>query len=125
MEAVTVGESATRPKAGLLMQLESTALAATREAPMLFNGETVGEGGSLSFDIAVDPLECTSLCAAGMPGALTTIAMAESGSMWEPGPAFYMDKLLGRGVLRGVIDINETPENNLERAAEALGIAVS
>jgi fructose-1,6-bisphosphatase II len=172
MEAVTLGESSTRSKAGLLMQLESTALAATREAaiacqpfvgsgdgkaadgaatnamrdqlaaapgtgtviigegekdeaPMLFNGETVGDGGSLSFDIAVDPLECTSLCAAGLPGALTTIAMAESGSMWEPGPAFYMDKLLGRGVLRGVIDINEAPENNLERAAEALGLAVS
>ncbi len=172
MEAVTVGESATRPKAGLLRQLETTALAATREAaiacqefvgsgdgkaadaaatnamreelaaapgtgtviigegekdeaPMLFNGESVGEGGSLSFDIAVDPLECTSLCAAGMPGALTTIAIAERGSLWEPGPAFYMDKLLGRGELRGVIDINETPEANLEKAAEALGKAVT
>ncbi|MBA3300076.1 MAG: fructose-bisphosphatase class II, partial [Thermoleophilaceae bacterium] len=50
------------------------------EAPMLFNGECVGEGGELSFDIAVDPLECTTLCAKGMPGALTTIAMAEAGS---------------------------------------------
>lgn len=60
-----------------------------------------------------------------MPGALTTIAIAERGSLWEPGPAFYMDKLLGRGELRGVIDINETPEANLEKAAEALGKAVT
>ncbi|HEV2723164.1 MAG TPA: fructose-bisphosphatase class II family protein [Thermoleophilaceae bacterium] len=95
------------------------------EAPMLFNGESVGEGGSLSFDIAVDPLECTSLCAAGMPGALTTIAMAETGSMWEPGPAFYMDKLLGRAEVRDAIDINDTPEANLERAAEAYGKAIT
>jgi len=95
------------------------------EAPMLFNGECVGDGGQLSFDIAVDPLECTSLCAAGMPGALTTIAIAEGGSLWEPGPAFYMDKLVTRAEARGVIDINDTPEKNLERVAEALGKAVS
>ena len=94
------------------------------EAPMLFNGETVGEGGSLAFDIAVDPLECTSLCAAGMPGSLTTIAMAEAGSMWDPGPAFYMDKLVAPGEARGAIDINDTPEANLERVAAALGKSV-
>ncbi|MGI9081996.1 MAG: fructose-bisphosphatase class II family protein [Thermoleophilaceae bacterium] len=94
------------------------------DAPMLFNGECVGEGGALSFDIAVDPLECTNLCAAGMAGALTTIAMAEAGSMWEPGPAFYMDKLVARAGARGAIDIDDTPERNLERVAEALGKAV-
>jgi len=167
-----VGESGTASSAGLLAQLESTALAATREAaiacqdfvgrgdgkaadgaatnamraelasapgtgrviigegekdeaPMLFNGECVGEGGALSFDIAVDPLEGTSLCAAGMPGALTTIAIAEAGSLWEPGAAFYMDKLLARGEARGAIDITDTPEANLERVAEALGKAVT
>jgi fructose-1,6-bisphosphatase II len=94
------------------------------EAPMLFNGECVGDGGPLEFDIAVDPLECTSLCAAGMPGALTTIAMAEGGSLWEPGPAFYMDKLVARAEARGAIDINNTPEQNVEHVAEALGKAV-
>jgi fructose-1,6-bisphosphatase II len=95
------------------------------EAPMLFNGETVGDGGSLAFDIAVDPLECTSLCAAGMPGSLTTIAFAEGGTLWEPGAAFYMDKLVARAEASEVIDINATPEKNLERTAEALGKEVS
>jgi len=95
------------------------------DAPMLFNGECVGEGGALSFDIAVDPLECTSLCAAGMPGSLTTIALAEAGSLWEPGPAFYMDKLLTRAEARGMIDITAPPEQNLERVAEALGKPVT
>ena len=94
------------------------------DAPMLFNGETVGEGGALSFDIAVDPLEGTTLCANGMPGALTTIAMADGGAMWEPGPAFYMDKLVAPGEARDAIDITATPEENLERVAEALGKAV-
>jgi fructose-1,6-bisphosphatase II len=94
------------------------------EAPMLFNGECVGDGSPLAFDIAVDPLECTSLCAAGMPGSLTTIAFAEGGSLWEPGPAFYMDKLVGRTETHGAIDINNEPETNLEHAAEALGKAI-
>lgn len=95
------------------------------DAPMLFNGECLGEGGRLEFDIAVDPLECTSLCAAGLAGALTTIAMAEAGSLWEPGPAFYMDKLVARVEARDVIDIEAPPEDNLERVAKALGKPVN
>ena len=95
------------------------------DAPMLFNGETVGGGGSPAFDIAVDPVECTTFCANGLLGSLATIAMAESGSMWEPGPAFYMDKLLARAEAGNVIDITDTPEANLERVADALGKGVS
>ena len=95
------------------------------DAPMLFNGETVGNGGDPAFDIAVDPLECTKLCAAGLAGSLATIAMAESGSMWEPGPAFYMDKLVARAEAGNVIDITDGPEANLERVAKALGKEVS
>ena len=94
------------------------------DAPMLFNGETVGGGGSPAFDIAVDPVECTTFCANGLLGSLATIAMAESGSMWEPGPAFYMDKLLARAEAGNVIDIIDTPEANLERVADALGKGV-
>jgi fructose-1,6-bisphosphatase II len=91
---------------------------------MLFNGEELGKGGSPEFDIAVDPVECTSFCASGLLGSLATIAMAESGTMWEPGPAFYMDKLLARAEAGNVIDITDTPEANLERVAEALGKGV-
>ena len=94
------------------------------DAPMLFNGETLGCGGSPAFDIAVDPVECTTFCANGLLGSLATIAMAESDSMWEPGPAFYMDKLLARAEAGEVIDITDPPEANLERVAEALGKGV-
>jgi len=94
------------------------------DAPMLFNGETLGSGGSPAFDIAVDPVECTSFCADGLLGSLATISMAESGTMWEPGPAFYMDKLLARAEAGNVIDIRDEPEANLERVASALGKGV-
>jgi fructose-1,6-bisphosphatase II len=63
------------------------------EAPMLHNGERFGVGGP-KFDIAVDPLECTTLCAKGLPGSLATIAFAQAGTLYSPGPAFYMDKLV-------------------------------
>src|SRR3954470_24987409 len=56
-------------------------------APMLYNGEKVGEGAEVSFDIAVDPVEGTDLCAGGQAGALTTIAFAGVGGLWSPGPA--------------------------------------
>ncbi len=94
------------------------------DAPMLYNGETVGSGGSPAFDIAVDPVECTTFCANGLLGSLATIAIAEADSMWEPGPAFYMDKLLARAEAGEVIDITDSPEANLERVAAALGKGV-
>ena len=90
------------------------------EAPMLFDGEELGTGDGPDFDIAVDPLECTTLCAKGMPGSLTTIAMAEAGSMTALTPAYYMDKLVGPAAISEAIDITAGPEENLRRVAEAL-----
>lgn len=90
-------------------------------APMLFNGERLGTGGGSEFDIAVDPLEGTTLCAKGLPGALATIAVAESGALMSPEPAFYMDKLVAPRAARDAIDLTDTPDANLERVARALG----
>src|SRR6478735_2071498 len=64
------------------------------QAPMLFNGERLGAQATPAFDIAVDPLEGTSLCANDEPGAMTTIAFAAEGALWNPGPAHYMEKLV-------------------------------
>ncbi len=91
------------------------------EAPMLCDGERLGASGGLEFDIAVDPLECTTLCAKGLPGSLATIAFAAPGTMATLAAAFYMDKLVGPPALRGALDITQPPEANLERAAGALG----
>src|SRR3954468_1750669 len=65
------------------------------EAPMLYNGERIGDGSPPIADIAVDPLEGTTLCAKGMPNALSVIALAERGSMFDPGPCVYMEKIAG------------------------------
>jgi len=89
-------------------------------APMLYNGERVGAGGS-GFDIAVDPLECTTFCAKGLPGSLTTIAIAEATALLRPGPSHYMDKLVVPPAARDVIDIADRPEATLARTAAALG----
>jgi fructose-1,6-bisphosphatase II len=89
-------------------------------APMLYNGERLGAGGP-AFDIAVDPLECTAFCAQGLPGALTTIAIAEAGALLRPGPSHYMDKLVVPSAARDVIDIADSPETTLARTAAALG----
>ncbi len=91
------------------------------DAPMLYNGEEVGAGGGgYRYNIAVDPLECTTFCAAGLPGALATIAFAEEDSMWSPGPAFYMEKLVVPPAAREAIAIEDGAESNLRRVAEAL-----
>src|SRR5688500_3449730 len=63
------------------------------EAPMLYNGEKIGDGSPPRVDIAVDPLEGTTLCAKGMPSALAVIALSEQGTMFDPGPCVYMEKL--------------------------------
>src|SRR5918998_5180972 len=65
------------------------------EAPMLYNGERIGDGSPPRVDIAVDPLEGTTLCAKGMPSALAVIALAEQGTMFDPGPCLYMEKMAG------------------------------
>ncbi|MFC0495316.1 class II fructose-bisphosphatase [Streptomyces mutabilis] len=91
------------------------------DAPMLFNGEVVGNGQGPDFDIAVDPLEGTSFCAKDLPGALATIAFGEPGTLWSPGPGFYMDKIVVPPGARDVIDLSDPPERTLVKVAEALG----
>ncbi len=93
------------------------------EAPMLYIGEQVGNGSPPEVDIAVDPLEGTSLCAKGMNGAIATIAMAPKGGFLKA-PDMYMDKIAVGPSAKGAIDINATPAQNLKRVAEAKGCRV-
>jgi len=91
------------------------------EAPMLHNGEEVGDGTGYEFDVAVDPVDGTTLLAKGMPNALAMIAIAERGAMFNPKDVFYMDKIVvGPGAV-DVIDIDATPQANVVAVAKALG----
>jgi fructose-1,6-bisphosphatase II len=92
------------------------------EAPMLYNGEAVGNGNGPEVDVAVDPLEGTRLCALGMPNAIAVIALAERGTMFFPGAAVYMDKIAVGPEAAGVIDIEASPAENVRRVAEAKGM---
>src|SRR3954465_15110625 len=92
------------------------------EAPMLFNGEEIGDGSGPQVDVAVDPLEGTRLCALGMPNAIAVIAVAERGTMFFPGAAVYMDKIAVGPEAAGVIDIEAPPGENVRRVAEAKGM---
>jgi fructose-1,6-bisphosphatase II len=83
------------------------------EAPMLFNGERIGDGTPPQCDIAVDPIDGTTLTSKGMPNALAVIAVSERGSMFDPGPCVYMDKIAVGPRAAGVIDIRRTPAENL------------
>lgn len=93
------------------------------DAPMLADGELIGAGAD--YDIAVDPLECTDLCAWGLPGALATIALGPRGSLWSPGPAYYMDKLIVPPAARGAARITDSPQAIVEQVAAALGKEVA
>jgi len=95
------------------------------EAPMLYNGERVGDGSGPEVDVAVDPLEGTRLTALGMPNAISVIAVAERGSMFFPGAALYMDKIAVGPEAADAIDIEATPTENVERVAEAKGVEVN
>lgn len=95
------------------------------EAPMLFNGEAVGTGELPALDIAVDPVEGTDLVAKGMPNAIATMAAAPQGSMFDPGPMFYMSKLAVGPEAKDVIDINAPTEDNLVKIARAKGMDVA
>jgi len=75
------------------------------EAPMLYNGERIGDGSPPEVDIAVDPLEGTELAANGMPSALSVIALAERGTMFDPGPCVYMEKLAGAEEIADLLDL--------------------
>jgi len=94
------------------------------EAPMLFNGEQLGAGAGLALDIAVDPIDGTTLTATGGNGALSVVAMAERGTMYAPGSLVYMNKIAVGPEARDVIDINQSVAYNLHAAAHALGKSV-
>jgi len=92
------------------------------EAPMLFIGEKVGTKTGPKVDIAVDPLEGTTLCAKNMPGAIATLAMAEEGTLLHAADV-YMDKIaIGPGYPKGVIDLDASPEENILALARAKGV---
>ena len=92
------------------------------KAPMLYNGEAVGNGQPPEVDVAVDPLEGTRLTSVGQPNAIAVIAVAERGTMFFPGAAVYMDKIACGVEIAGAVDIEATPQANVERAAEAKGV---
>ena len=95
------------------------------EAPMLYNGEKLGLGGSPEVDIAVDPVEGTTLAALGRPNALSVIAASERGTMFDPGPCFYMMKVAVGPEAKGSIDIDRPPGENIQAVAKALDRPVS
>jgi len=95
------------------------------EAPMLYNGERVGNGSPPAVDVAVDPVEGTRLLAFGRPNSIAVIAVAPRGSFWEPGPSLYMDKIVVEKAAAAAIDITLPPAENLHRIAAALGRPVS
>lgn len=89
------------------------------EAPMLFNGERVGDGSSPEVDVAVDPIDGTTLTANGQGNALAVIAVSERGTMFDPGPFVYMDKIATGPACAHLIDITQSPTENLKRIANA------
>jgi len=88
------------------------------EAPMLYNGEHIGDGTPPKVDIAVDPLEGTRLCALGMPSALAVIALSERGSMFDPGPCVYMEKIAGGPDIADLLDLDRPLADTLALIAE-------
>jgi len=93
------------------------------EAPMLFNGEEVGAGEGPECDVAVDPVDGTTLMAKGMPNAIAVLAVAERGTMYDPSAVFYMDKLATGPEAADVVDITVPPRENIARVAKAKGAA--
>ncbi len=91
------------------------------EAPMLYNGEQIGDGSPPQVDIAVDPLEGTRLTALGMPSALAVIALAERGSMFDPGPCVYMEKIAGGPEVADLLDLDRPLPETLALVAERKG----
>ena len=91
------------------------------EAPMLFNGERIGDGSPPEVDIAVDPLEGTTLCARGSPNALAVIALAERGSMFDPGPCVYMEKMAAGNEHADLLDLDRPLPETLRLIAERKG----
>jgi fructose-1,6-bisphosphatase II len=92
------------------------------KAPMLYNGEPLGTGRGLQVDVAVDPVDGTTLTASGIPGAIAVIALAEGrGSMYSPGSLVYMDKIAVGPEAAGSVELNAPVEHNLAQVAKAKG----
>jgi len=94
------------------------------QAPMLYNGERIGDGTPPQTDIAVDPIDGTTPTSMGRGGALAVIAVSERGTMFDPGPCVYMEKLAVGPKAAGSVDIRRSPTENLEAVAKALGKSV-
>jgi fructose-1,6-bisphosphatase II len=92
------------------------------EAPMLFNGEEVGNGDGPGVDVAVDPIDGTRLTAMGQPSALSVLALSERNTMLFPGAAVYMEKIATGSEAADVIDITSPPEENVRLVAKAKGV---
>jgi fructose-1,6-bisphosphatase II len=95
------------------------------EAPMLYNGEAIGAGNGPAVDIAVDPIDGTTLLSKGLPGAVAVIAMSGRNTMHVPSQVFYMDKIAVGPAARDAIDIEAPVDHNLSKIASALGKPVS
>ena len=94
------------------------------DAPMLYNGERIGDGTPPQTDIAVDPIDGTTLTALGRGGALAVIAVSERGTMFNPGPCVYMDKVAVGPKAAGSVDLQRSVGENLSAVARALGKSV-
>ena len=94
------------------------------KAPMLFNGEEVGDGDGPECDVAVDPIDGTTLMAKGMPNAIAVMAVAERGTMYDPSSVFYMEKLVTGPAAADVVDITAPTAYNVQAVAKAKGISV-
>jgi fructose-1,6-bisphosphatase II len=93
-------------------------------APMLYNGEQIGGGTPPQVDIAVDPLEGTRLTALGMPSALAVIALSERGTMFDPGPCVYMEKIAGGPEIADLLDLDRPLPETLSLVAKRKGIDI-
>ncbi len=91
------------------------------KAPMLFNGEKVGTGRGPAVDVAVDPVEGTNLLALGRPNAISVVGVSPAGTMFDPGPSYYMQKLVVPAPAAGTVDLDAPVKDNLEKVARALG----
>jgi fructose-1,6-bisphosphatase II len=94
------------------------------EAPMLYNGEHIGDGSEPKVDIAVDPLEGTELCAKGLPNAIATIALSERGTMFDPGPCVYMLKMATSRSMAHVLDLDRPIGETLQLMAKEKGVPI-
>ena len=95
------------------------------EAPMLYNGEQIGDGSPPAVDIAVDPLEGTTLAAHGMPSALAVIALSTRGTMFDPGPCVYMEKMAGAPEVADLLDLDRPLGETVALIAERRGVPIS